>query len=272
MTKKFLLSLGSLLFLSACGGLAGESGDSELAHTIGDVMSGADEGFNGAGAALLSANAVASTCASVSPTACSGSQRTLTYSGCTVGPLSLTGTVTFYFSGASACSLGSNTDFVRRVPDFSISGRSGGTLRVGVNNTSSGGQTITRVSASTYTYEVSGLRRIFVDASNNVIANFGVSTTTAITISGATRATRRMMGGTLKITNNLDNSVISLSPDSLKWNSSCNCPVSGSWVGQRVDSSNLTSDVEMEITGCGAATLTVGAESSSVSLERCGSF
>lgn len=265
-------ALGLLALLTACGGELPSIGgaNTEIVHAVGDLMGAADESLSQSTLTSIAVSAFASSsCYSTSFSPCSSNQRTLTYSQCTFGSLTLSGEVQFVFAGGSNCSVDSSSEFVRRVPDFEIVGRSGGTVGVVTLNPSSGGQTITNTGSSTYSYQVSGIRRYFEDSNSTRTVDISVNTTTAIQISGSTRATRQMSGGTLVVSDNLDGSSVSMSPNALRWTSRCSCATSGSWIGQKTDATGLVQDFVVELTGCGTANVTVGVDEASIKLERC---
>jgi hypothetical protein len=263
--------------------------DAELAHSLGDIMGSADESLSRSTLALRRpplglpeslwaqasqwliplAEAAGANCYQQALSACSSNERSLTYESCKLGPLVLLGKVTFKFAGGSSCALSVDDDFVRRIPDYTVTGRQGGVLGVTVFDAATAGQKIVRKSASTYSYSITGLRRYFDDPAQERLVDLSFRTTSDMQITGSTRATRRMTGGTLEITNNIDGSVISLSPNALRWSSTCSCPTSGSWVGQIVDAENMTTDFVVTLESCGSAEVKRGDETSSVSLERC---
>jgi hypothetical protein len=74
--------------------------------------------------------------------------------------------------------------------------------------------------------------------------------------------------GTLVITNNLKNYQATVTASAITWNSTCNCPVSGSLTGTLIGSK--TGTVDLEITGCGTATLTTAQTHETIDFDRCG--
>lgn len=284
-----LFSSCLLIGLANCGGAGGgeQPAGQELAHVLGDAMGSADEALGSASSvlnsrvptlseklwtqaskALIPFAQIMGTCDSTSVSSCSSGVATRTYDSCTFGSLTLNGGVIYEFSDTD-CELGNNNDSVRRVPDFEISGRNGGTIGVSVFNPSSSGQKLTRSSSTTYDYEVSGLRRYFTDSSSNLTVNYTIQTVSDITITGLLRANRRMTGGTLKITDNITGSETEITPSAVKWSSTCTCASSGSWIGQTTSDTGVTEDFTLTMTSCGQATMKKGTEESSVELERC---
>jgi hypothetical protein len=190
---------------------------------------------------------------------CTGSAVTRTFSGCSIGSATLDGTVTLTFAQAD-CKVDATNETVTRVPAFTITGRRGATLTV--SKSGSVGQTITKT-AGGYSFANDGIRRVFDGALTSF--DFTTTTTTALTFTGGTRATRVLTGGTLRVTNNSANTYCDFTPSSVTWTSTCSCATSGSWGGTCSDGKTST----LTITGCGTGTLTVGSDSSSVTLDRC---
>lgn len=214
--------------------------------------------------------ATAATCASLGSSAftASGSSPcvlTRDFGGCTVGFGTFTGNVALSFSGAT-CKLASNGQTVTRVPSFQVTGLRGATLAVSVPaGASPAGQQITRVSITDYTFVNGGIQRVFTSSTGSTLFDFTTTTTQAIGISGAIRATRVMSGGSLRVTNNVSGLVCDYTPSNVTWSSTCNCAVSGAWGGSCSDgtTSNLS------LTGCGTGTFTVGGETADVNFDRC---
>lgn len=215
---------------------------------------------------LVFPEAVATSCSLVGFDSCTSNQKIKNFTDCTTaGGGSLSGNVTLSFSGtgASSCSIPMSNDSVSRVPNFSITGLRGATFAVSATST---GQTITRVNATDFTFSNSGIRRTFVTPKGATILDVTASTSSPITVSGTLRAGRVMTGGGLTIVNNLTSVSCSLTPSSVTWEASCNCPTSGSWSGNCSDSTTM--NVAFNST-CGQATVTRGSESSTITMDRC---
>jgi hypothetical protein len=134
-----------------------------------------------------------------------------------------------------------------------------------VSKTGSNGQVITKTGGSTFSFTNDGIRRVF-QLNGIDILDFTTNTESAITITGATRANRIVNGGVLRVTNNISNVYCDYVPSNVTWNTTnCNCAVSGTWSGSCSDST--TSSVE--ITGCGAATVTASGTTQNVTFDRC---
>lgn len=198
---------------------------------------------------------------------CSGDVITRNFGSCTVGLATFTGTVTLTWVDGNAgttCQMDSQNDTITRNPSFTVTGRRGATLTV--SKTGTNGQVITRgVSATTYTFSNDGIRRVFTTSGGSTLFDLTTQTTSDITISGQNRASRTLSGGTLRLTNNLSNVTCDVSPNSVTWNSSCNCAVSGSWSGSCSDGKSFS----LTISGCGSASMTIGDETEDFTFDRC---
>lgn len=190
------------------------------------------------------------------------------FSSCTLGiGATITGSIQLAFSGsaASSCQIPNNTDSVTRTPNFTITGARGATFKVAVP-TGATGQTLTRTGGSTFTFSNSGIQRSFTTAAGSVLLDVTTKTTSDISISGSSRASRQVTGGVLQVTNNLNGQVCTISPSSVQWTSTCNCPTSGSWTGSCSSGETLT--VAFSST-CGSSTVTLGSDVKTVTLDRC---
>lgn len=197
--------------------------------------------------------------------ACSGGVRTRTFSNCTFGRTTLQGSVTLTFS-SQACSMLAAGSSITRTADFTVTSRSGSYTV----SSPDGGQRVTRT-AGGFSYSVGGLRRVLQGSAGRTLVDVSTRTTADITVTGNSRSDRVMNGGTLEITHNLANYTTALSPNNVRWNASCTCPVSGTLSGT-VTGSNAARNFSVEFTGCGTATVTVDGETEEVELDRCGTF
>ncbi len=284
------------LFLLVCLSIAGCNKDkddskvtdiSEAGQQVGDVMASIDESggtsngsissnefeavkrtFTRHGVAIdklgfsqiIIPEAQAALCSSSSFSACSSGSRTKTLSSCTVGGATFAGSIALAFSDSS-CSMAANGATVSRTPNFTVTGRRGGTLTV--EKTGAYGQKMTKGSSS-LTLENDGIRRSF-NINGQTLFDFTTTTTTAMTVTGTSRANRTITGGQLKITNNSTSAYCTISPNNVTYTSSCNCATSGTWSGACSDGDSFS----LELSGCGSASLTIGAESESVTFDRC---
>ncbi|MBX9768550.1 MAG: hypothetical protein K2X47_14850 [Bdellovibrionales bacterium] len=213
--------------------------------------------------------AEAAACGLSTFSSCASNVITRTFGGCTIGSATLDGTVTLTWNDLavnSTCQMTASSHSISRSPNFTITGRRGGTLTV--SKTGTNGQVITRgATSSDYSFTNDGIKRVIV-YQGSTLFDFTTETTAALTITGATRNGRVLTsagGAGLKVTNNLNSVSCTYTPTSVTWSSTCTCAVSGSWASTCSDgkSSNLT------ITGCGTADFTMGTASESLYFDRC---
>ncbi len=201
---------------------------------------------------------------------CSSNTVTRSFGSCTVGMAVFTGNVTLSWGGSSTnCQMSAANDTVTRVPAFTVTGRRGATLTV--SKTGSVGQRLTWSSGSgasrVFSMSNDGIRRVFTSAAGATLLDFTTQTTSAITVTGTSRANRVMSGGVLRVTNNISGVACDYVPSAVTWSSaSCNCPISGSWSATCSDGSASS----LSITGCGTANLTLGSDTTAVTFDRCG--
>lgn len=211
-------------------------------------------------AATCSAGAVWSTCAG-------GISRTLTFGGCTVGSATFSGTVGLTYSVANACSFSAAGDTLTRVPSFTVTGRLGATLTV--SKTGTVGQRLTWASGTgtskVFFFSNDGIRRVFSSGGTTTAFDFTTSTTSALTLTGTSRSSRVLSGGTLRVTNNLTSVTCDYVPSSVSWTTTCNCPTSGRWSGSCSDGSTTL----IVLSGCGTASITQNTSSGTVVFDRC---
>ena len=299
-TSAFLFTL---LILTACGRGSGDSGVDiqETAQQVGDMMASVDES-SGASTGTLTMledthsktfarmeknsdqksrpdfdlaewltpkSAFAQTCSFASTFgSCSGAGViTRNFGGCTIGIATFTGTVTLTWSNGSACSMGASTQYVTRVPNFTVTGRRGATLTV--SKSGAIGQRLTWFSGvgatRVFKFSNDGIRRVF-SAGGSPLFDFTTTTTSDITVTGTNRDTSRVMnGGTLRVMNNLTNVSCDYTPSSATWSSTCNCPTSGSFSASCSDGTTSA----ITLTGCGTANFTLGSDSQAVTFDRC---
>lgn len=210
--------------------------------------------------------AEATACNATTFTTCSASKLTRDYAGCsTAGGGAMTGNtqLTFAGTGAASCTMPMANDYVDRVPNFTVTGLRGATFVVSATST---GQRTTRTGASSFTFSNAGVNRKFTTPKGTVKLDITTSTTSAIAVTGNGRNARTMSGGAMLITNNLTAVACSLTPASIAWTASCNCPTSGTWSGSCTDSSTLS--VAFTST-CGQTTVTKDGVASTVTMDRC---
>jgi hypothetical protein len=196
---------------------------------------------------------------------CVNGKKIHAFSTCNFGEATLDGEVDLTFSDAT-CSMASSGDSVTRNANFTLTGAAGATYAV---STPAVGQTLTR-SENGFSYSVSGIQRVATNAAGTKLFDITVSSTADLTVSGSSRATRVVNGGTLVVANNLKAYTATLTPENVAWSASCNCPVSGTISGTLTGSKK--GKYALELTGCGSANLTVDKSTSAVTFDRCGTI
>ena len=235
-----------------------------MAHQIGDAMVAIDEAGGDDGGYSIS-SAIATTCRLANTWgSCTSGQIVRDFQGCTRGGATFTGQTTFTFSDAS-CAVDSDGDSVSRSPSFTITGRGGGNFTV--SRTGTFGQRVTRVSSSSFTFASDGIRRVLKHG-GTTLSDFTTSTTSPLSITGATRNGRIVSGGALGVFNNLAGVGCQFAPSNVQWNATCSCAVSGIWTASC--SNSVVSIFQIE--GCGTGTLTYGSSSIPVTLDQCESL
>ncbi|HUP58234.1 MAG TPA: hypothetical protein VM598_12325, partial [Bdellovibrionota bacterium] len=241
--KKLTLILMTSALACSCSQAGGGDPEDEVAQAIGDQMAAADEvgGSTGTYARLdeisagrralarrlgetpslverLVPSAQAVTCLS-SPGfgTCTSNVITRTFGGCTVLGATFDGTVTFTWGGgAAACSMSAQNHTVARAPNFTITGRRGGTFTASTVGTN--GQMLTKgAAAGEFSFTNDGIRRKLVDSFGGTVADFTTQTTAAMAITGTSRAGRLLDGGTLRVTNNLTTVTCDFTPVNVTW-------------------------------------------------------
>lgn len=198
-----------------------------------------------------------------------GTTLTRTFGGCTVGIVTVTGTVVFVWSNNNNCVLGATGDSITRTPNFTITGRRGATLTV--SKSGSIGQRLTWQSGAginkVFAFSNDGIRRVFSISGGDTFLDFTTHTTSDITVTGTLRTNRVINGGSLRVTNNISGNICDYAPSNITWSAGCNCATSGNWSGACTDGTNTA----LVITGCGTAALTVGSRTENITFDRCGS-
>lgn len=271
----------------------------ETAQQVGDVMASVDESGGSAGtiassqdtmkksiqntfdryapnemnesliAKLILPDANAVTCSGAGFAACNRSGVvTRSFAGCTVGSAVFSGDVTLTWSNGGTCGLTAAAQSITRVPNFTVTGRRGATLTV--TKTGTIGQRITWASGAgaskVFDFKNDGISRVFTIGATTLF-NQTTATSGDITVTGTSRTSRVMSGGSLNVTNNLTSVVCNYIPTGVTWaGTTCNCPTSGSWSGTCSNGKSTT----LNITGCGTASYTEGADTQAVTFDRCG--
>jgi hypothetical protein len=219
--------------------------------------------------------ATATTCFGNGFATCTANSITRTFSSCSYGSATLTGTVVLDFSGPTqaTCKLSAASDAMKRNPNFTVTYNS---ASIAVSKTGTNGEVYTYVSGSAGNKVLSltndGLRRVVTvdsvvmyDKTTTTLNSSSVSS--PITVTGSDRTNRVLNGGTIRLQDNLSGGErCHISPSAVTWSGgTCTCATSGTWSGTCENKGGFT----LSITGCGTATLTVGTETSNVTLSRC---
>lgn len=304
----FVLMIISI-FMTSCRSASDDadavSTNGEMAQQIGDVMSSVDEAAGTGGSfawineieaskqslfafqkksvpskkqllqLAVPSEAVAATCFGNGFSTCTANSITRTFNSCTLGTATFTGSVGLAFTGPTqaTCKLAASGDVMKRNPNFSVSYNS---ASIAVTKSGTNGETLTYVSNTgankVLTLANDGLRRVVTvdsvvmyDMTTSTLNSSGVSA--PITVTGSDRTNRILNGGTIRLQNNLSGSErCHISPSAVTWSGgTCTCATSGTWTG----TCEIKGGFTLSITGCGTANLTVGTETTNVSLNRC---
>jgi hypothetical protein len=299
--KNYGILLGMALtvqgLLTGCSNKVSTEGIDEVAQQVGELMASVDE-FGGSGGTLsqhqksfqkmedrldphftfpgLLPNAFAASCiSSATFSGCDNAQRTLEkrFNNCSLGLATFNGSVSLTWGGSgSGCSLGIPTGAgatITRVPEFSVTGLRGATLKVFKESPANIGQRLTYVSgigpSARFTVSSDGIRRVFSLPDESRLLDYTSSTPEPLGLTGSGRTGRRLSGGILRVKNNLEDLSCDFTPTNVTWSLNCSCPVSGSWQATCSDGSSSS----IEITGCGSAEFTFGSETQTISFDRC---
>jgi hypothetical protein len=209
--------------------------------------------------------AQAATCGDAAFSACDAGVRTRTFTDCSVGAASLTGSVSLSFSSSPLCAVITAGDAVTRSASFTLTGLYGGTLAV---TSPGGGQTLTKT-AGGFEYAVGGIERVLTGPAGRTLFDVSAATSAPIEVTGSSRSDLVIVSGTLVITHHLAGYSVALTPSNLAWSASCNCAVSGSLTGTVSGGAHDGKSATVTLTGCGEADVTIDGKSDSITLDRC---
>ena len=255
----------------------------EAAHQLGADV---DESFTGSGSLSSRADSlieelsgVRTSCLLV-PFTCTSGVATRTFGGCTIGRKAYVRTgdviVTLKKSDESGTCVISEAATILRQPNFAITRSTTGTLTVtsadvtayDTTATFGSGQKLTKVSAGNYTWDTLGINRTFTNTVGTEVFNMSFKTSTALTITGTSRATRKITAGTWEVYHNIAKYTASLAFDNVAWEAGCNEPTSGTVTGTLTGSQSGT--FTLTFGACGTSTLVyteTGKEAASTSVE-----
>lgn len=233
----------------------------ELGDQIADIMASIDEMGKSPGVIQTMAS-----CYGSGFGACASNAMTRTYGSCTHDAAVFDGSTSLNWGGTSvACVMQNPGDFISRSPNYTTTGRAG---FVSVFKNATQGEKLTWTSGAAtkvFSYSSDGIRKTI---SMNSVIYYDITTSTAstLTVTGQNRAGRVLNGGILKLLNNVNGSICSISPQSVTWaDANCTCGSTGSWQGTCADGTFL----RLDLTDCGHGQMTVGNYSETVALDRC---
>lgn len=239
-------------------------GTAEVARQLSDVMASIDEMGGGSGTIHSMA-----TCYGNGFGACASNVVLRNFPSCTTGPFTYTGTVTLAWGGSSAaCTMTTIGDYVTRNPNYQSTGSRNGLMSSFKDSGAAIGEQLTWSSGTAnrvYTYTNTGIRRT-IAVNGTLYYDATLTSVAPLTVNGQNRSGRTMSGGLLKILNNMQGGICTVSPQNVKWNDpNCTCASAGSWQGTCADGSLF----RMDMLGCGMAQMTMSNYSESVQLDRC---
>jgi hypothetical protein len=203
---------------------------------------------------------------------CTSSQKSTVYSSCSVGALTLSGTVSLSFTDSS-CLMNSTNDVVTRTYDYTISGPRGGALRLFSSaatdyrgNSISGGGRLTKTTTG-WNVEVLGKNKTLT-INSSIILNHSIKTLSPVSVTGSlARSSRVLDGGQIEVNHNLTSVTNVITPSNLTYSSGCCHPVSGSLSMSYSGSKSGTATVTYN--SCGSATITDAGTTSELSMTYC---
>ena len=192
-SRAILLTAMAVAAAGGCRKMGGDEESGQIGAAVGEAMSSLDESVAGETTAMLPFRrmpdelkgsfwqrakdrvipyAYAATCWEPVFGACDAGVRTKDFAGCTIGPATVTGTVTLTFTRA-LCLVATTGDAVTRVADFSVTGLYGGSLAV---SSPGGGQTLTKTDVG-FDFTVGGMERILTLPSGRKLFDVATHTT-----------------------------------------------------------------------------------------------
>ncbi len=216
--------------------------------------------------------------------ACSGSVITATWSGCTIGTITMSGGWTETFNSATACTnfsggggLANNSDWIQRTTSSSVAtfasgatltlDSSGGTAYDGTTMNANGVK-ITRNSATARTVLVDSVHRVLRGPLGRKWFDHYLSGT--VTVSGTRAGGDRVISGSLTVYHQLIQYTAANTFNNVTWGSSSCCyPTSGNISATLTGNVTGTATLAFSST-CGSATFTdTAGASSTVTLTQC---
>ena len=265
----------------------GEDEADQIGASVGEAMSSLDESVaGGATTAMLPyrrvpdalkgspwqramdaviPSAYAASCWEPTFSACNASGvRTKDFGDCTIGPATLSGSVTLTFN-RPACVVLTAGDAVTRTADFTLTGLYGGSLEV---TSPGGGQTLTKT-AEGFDYSVGGMERVLTGPGGRTLFDIATRTTAPIVVTGSSRADLKIVSGSFEIDHKVAGYKVALTASNLAWTSTCTCASSGTLSGTVTGGKHDGKSASVTITACGEADVTIDGDTETVSLDRC---
>src|SRR4030095_11145986 len=149
--------------------------------------------------------------------ACNAGVRVKDFAGCTVGPATVTGTVTLTFS-RTLCLVAPTAHAATRIASLALPALWGGSVTV---TSRGGGQTLTKTDAG-FDYTVGGMERVLTLPSGRKLFDVATHTTAPIVVTGSSRADVKIVSGSLQIDHRIADYSVTLSASNLAWTSNCN--------------------------------------------------
>ncbi len=254
--KRILISLTTLVALSACGSESSSSGtdtvessdesvEAGVSALSGAANSGNDEATSFAFVKrslaekiLLGFSVEAAITACGIPArqdTCASGMKEATYTACsTKGKQTYSGTVNLDFSDA-ACGMDSNNDSVTRTVNITRSGFFKSEVVTSSDdhedyrgNTFGGGSKLTRIGIASMELEVLGVRKLRTKSNGKVKYDVQTRTTSPLILAGTWNGDRTIKSGTLEVVHNNAEYVATFAFEDVKYNKAeCCYPISG---------------------------------------------
>lgn len=208
---------------------------------------------------------------------CNSGVKTKTYDECSLGATAFTldGSVTLTYTD-SGCNMIATGNAVTRTFDLVATGPFGGTTQsTSEAHTTWDGVALTEgvlieKTAGGHTVKINGVRRTRKRFSGSQIFDFSVNTVAdaPVVVEGSLDwANRILRSGKIEVHHNIAEFTTTLELSNLAQSSDCCYPTSGTISFNQTGS--ITAQGNVVFTGCGAGTLTIGAESSTFAYASC---
>lgn len=285
------ISLVAAFFLTACGELNEASLKTSLNRgpayldLVSELMLGVDEAmFRSESRDMPLETSVEGGACVMSNGLCDNGTLSLSYNKCVSSVTNQTweGTSVLFYNGRTTCLIQNQDETLVRKPSYQrvVSGNS--RVMISVTNPAVDGFHLKKTGSNSFSLYVKNLQRRFYNADGSLEERhvLQVSEGNSMQIMGTTRAGRMMTGGLLNVMDSLANVEVELIANALLWDNTCNCPISGHWLGSLLDPENLDPNereysLKIDMKSCGVANVvktnsaTLLAETSAVKLSGC---